>query len=64
MGSISLLSLPFSYMLILMLIRLVIRQIVALPLVIVSYLALRSFLGEVRNKLLLLALALRQNIVL
>ena len=64
MGPISLLSLLFSYMLILMLIRLVIQQIVALPLVFVSYLALRSFLGEVRNKLLLLALALRHNIVL
>jgi hypothetical protein len=57
MGSISLLSLLFSYMLILMLIGLVIRQIVALPLVIVSYLALQSFFDDVRNKLLLLALA-------
>jgi hypothetical protein len=64
MGSISPPSLIFSCMLILMLIGRVIRQIVALPLVIVSYLALHLSLGEVRNKLLLLDLALRQNIVL
>jgi hypothetical protein len=42
----------------------VILQIVALPPVIVFYLALLLFLGVVRSSLLLLALALRQNIVL
>jgi hypothetical protein len=64
MGSTSPFSLLLSYMLILMLIGWVIRQIVTLPLVIVSYLALWSSLGEVKNKLLLLTLAPRQNIVL
>ncbi|XP_059446407.1 uncharacterized mitochondrial protein AtMg00240-like [Corylus avellana] len=63
-GSISPTSLLFSCMLTLMLIGRVIRQIVALPLVTIAYLAPHLSLGEVRNKLLLLDLALRQNIVL
>jgi hypothetical protein len=64
MDSISPLSPLFSYMLIPMQIGPVILLTVAPPLVIVSYLAPLLYLSTVRNNLLLLDLAQRQNIVL
>jgi hypothetical protein len=63
-GSTSPLSPLFSCMLILMQIEPVILLTVAPPLVIVFYLTHILFLGKVRNNMLLLALAPRQNIVL
>jgi hypothetical protein len=64
MGSTSHLNPFFSYMLILMQIGQVILQTVASLLVIVSYLVPLLFLGAIRNNMLLLALAPKQNIVL
>lgn len=64
MGSIYHLSPLFNCVLIRMLIRQVILQIVTLPLVTAFYLAPILSLVEVRNVLLLLALALKYNIVL
>jgi hypothetical protein len=64
MGSTSPLSPLFSYMLILMRIGPMILQTIASPLVIVPTWHLSYLFGEVRNSLLLLDLAARQNIVL